>query len=189
MGTSDAASSSPKIKRKAKAIPPYSTLRERYDRVEVKESVNCGLGLFAKGAIKKGHAVGQVHGDLKPKDFRSHYCVEFGDNALEPHAPYRFLNHCCEPNCQFIEWHIDAPTPEDADAEVLELWVHALRDIEIGEELTIDYGWDWESAIPCKCGSPNCRGWICKEEELELCRERRGAGSYAAKVGEDDNND
>ncbi|MBP5622349.1 MAG: SET domain-containing protein-lysine N-methyltransferase, partial [Thermoguttaceae bacterium] len=87
-------------------------------------------------------------------------------------APYRFLNHSCAPNCQFIEWQIDDDsTSTGSPVPIVELWVHALRDIEPNEELTIDYGWDWQSAIPCKCGAPNCRGWICKEEDLVKCKD------------------
>lgn len=155
--------------RKFKAIPPFTLKRARYDRVKVAESKHCGLGVFAESSYQKGHAIGRALGELKPKGFRSDYCVEFGDATLEPYAPYRFLNHSCDPNCLFIEWTIDDYENENG-APVLELWVHALKDILPGEELTIDYGWDWQAAIPCRCGSPLCRGWICRPEELELCR-------------------
>ncbi len=164
--------------RKSEAIPPFSLRRPRFDRVRVEETEKCGLGVFADAPIKAGHAVGQVHGELKPADFRSHYCVEFADGALEPAPPYRFLNHCCVPNCEFVEWEIEdeSETPDAAEnpKPIFELWVHAIRDIAKGEELTIDYGWDWRSAIPCRCGSPDCRGWICKVEELETCLRERG---------------
>ena len=154
-----------------KPIPPFGVKRTRFDRVKVASTPRCGLGVFATASIKGGCAVGRVLGENKPKDFRSDYCVEFGDGALEPYPPYRFLNHSCAPNCQFIEWQIeDELSSAESPPLSVELWVHALHNIEPGEELTIDYGWDWQSAIPCKCGAPNCRGWICKEEELDICR-------------------
>jgi SET domain-containing protein len=59
-----------------------------------------------------------------------------------------YINHCCEPNLvvRIIKGHI--------------LYM-SLREIEAGEELLIDYrfGWDVEK-VPCKCGSPKCRGVI-----------------------------
>lgn len=165
-------SDNPDIERK-EAIPPFDSRHVRYDRVRVASTITRGLGVFTLTPIRSGRAVGRVLGTLKPKDFRSDYCIEFGDNTLDPAPPYRFLNHSCTPNCEFIEWKID----EGVDLKegknhpvILELWLHALRFIQVGEELTVDYGWDWHSAIPCLCGSPNCRGWICKEKELELCK-------------------
>lgn len=158
----------------SEAIPPFSTKRPRFNRVEVRDAGERGLGVFATAPIKARHAVGRVLGDLKPQGYTSHYCVEYGDGALEPYPPYRFLNHSCEPNCEFVEWTIsnEAESADGSEKVTLELWVHALRDIARGEELVVDYGWDWRSAIPCKCGSPHCRGWICREEDLDLCRER-----------------
>lgn len=159
----------------AEPVPPFSSRRPRFDRVHVAETPNCGLGVFSDAPILAGHAVGQVHGNVMPGDYRSRYCVGFAGAVLEPEPPYRFLNHSCRPNCEFVEWEIQN---EDEGAEVekiYELWVHALRDIQKGEELTIDYAWDWQSAIPCQCGAPDCRGWICKMDELEICRRQRGA--------------
>ena len=159
------------------AIPPFSSRPLRFDRVKVKETEGRGLGVFADARIKKGRAVGRVFGEIKTQEFRSEYCVEFADGVLEPNAPYRFLNHSCAPNCEFVEWQITEGDAGKDETPCFELWVHALRDVEPDEELTIDYGWDWQSAIPCKCGAPNCRGWICKEEELELCRQNKGLGT------------
>lgn len=35
------------------------------------------------------------------------------------------------------------------------------RTIRAGEELTIDYNWDkTNKAVPCKCGSKNCKQWL-----------------------------
>ncbi len=152
-----------------KPIPPFVAKRTRLDRVRIGSTTNCGEGVFSLALIKGGQAIGRVFGDVKPSNYRSDYCVEFGNKVLEPFAPYRFLNHSCEPNCQFIEWRIEDGLSE-LSVPIVELWVHALRDIQPDEELTIDYGWDWKSAIPCKCGAPNCRGWICKEEDLDICR-------------------
>ena len=152
-----------------KPKPPYYSRRETFNSVIVIDTGNRGRGVFATTDFVGGQAIGEVRGEYKPRDYRSDYCVDFKDGTLEPVAPYRFLNHSCDPNCQFIEWQIETPDNET----VSELWLHALRAISTGEELTIDSGWDWQAAIPCLCGAPNCRGWICKEEDLESLRQFR----------------
>jgi len=40
------------------------------------------------------------------------------------------------------------------------------KDIKQGDELTIDYAWSADAAIPCGCGSKNCRGYVVSEKEL-----------------------
>src|SRR3989344_5711318 len=66
----------------------------------------------------------------------------------------KYINHSCEPNCYF----------EIKDQRV---FIHALRDIQKGEELTYNYGYDLEDfeEHPCRCGSPRCVGYIADEED------------------------
>jgi SET domain-containing protein len=59
-----------------------------------------------------------------------------------------FINHSCQPNLQarIFKGHI--------------LYV-SLRDIEPGEELTVDYNFSSKiDAVPCRCGAASCRGII-----------------------------
>ncbi|MCF0234775.1 MAG: SET domain-containing protein-lysine N-methyltransferase, partial [Thermoguttaceae bacterium] len=121
-------------------------------QVRVVATADRGLGVFTDSPIRAGRAVGRVLGKIHPAGYSSEYCVEFRDGALEPDEPFRRLNHSCAPNCEFIEWTTSADGAEES-----ELWLHALRDVAAGEELTIDYGWDADAAIPCRCGAPNCR--------------------------------
>ncbi len=53
------------------------------------------------------------------------------------------LNHSCEPNCGIKN----------------KLKIVAMRDIKIGEEVTIDYAMmeSSEYSFKCNCGAPNCR--------------------------------
>ena len=153
--------------------PPKLSRRIRYDRVRVGESRH-GKGVFATVPLKGKRPVGRIHGTIKPPGYLSEYCMGFRDGGIEPDEPYRRVNHSCDPNCELIEWEI---TNEETGEKVYELWLHTVRDIDAGEELTIDYAWDWRAAIPCECGSPNCRGWIVKPEELEICVRERGKGS------------
>lgn len=65
----------------------------------------------------------------------------------------RLINHSCDPNCEAV---ID----EDR------IWISALRDLDEGEELFFNYGFDLENfeGHPCRCGSARCVGYIVGEE-------------------------
>ena len=66
----------------------------------------------------------------------------------------KYINHSCDPNCEveIIRGHI---------------WILALRDINKGEELAYDYGYDWDNYDDhkCKCGAKNCAGFIVADGE------------------------
>lgn len=146
--------------------PPKLSRRVKYDRVRIGETP-CGKGVFAAVPFRANRPVGRIHGEIKPPGYRSDYCMGFRDGGIEPDHPYRFVNHSCDPNCELIEWEI---TNGENGEKVYELWLHTIRGVAAGCELTIDYAWDWRAAIPCLCGSPKCRGWICKPEELDECK-------------------
>jgi SET domain-containing protein len=60
----------------------------------------------------------------------------------------QYINHSCEPNCytRIIHGHII---------------FFALRDIQPGEEITLDYEISYHSNDKkCRCQSPSCRGQI-----------------------------
>ena len=123
-----------------------------------------GLGVFSLRSFSAQEVVGPIEGDIFDGDeYESDYCMALGENsALEPNAPFRFLNHSCQPNCSFLEYEIEY----DDGTEGSELWLAVEADIEPGEQMTIDYGWPAESAVPCGCGSPECRKWIVAADEL-----------------------
>ncbi len=75
----------------------------------------------------------------------------------------RLINHSCEPNCQ-------------AWIEGRKIFIHALRDIPAGEELTFDYGFDVDcyEDHPCRCGRPACVGYIVSRSQWKELRERLG---------------
>jgi len=123
-----------------------------------------GKGVFAAvplvGDAVVGHVVGKF---IRDSNYSSDYCIAVGDDyTLDPAAPFRFLNHSCEPNCQFT-WE---PGPGKSPRSRPRVYLETLRDIEPHEELTIDYAWPVETAIPCGCGSPQCRGWIVAADEV-----------------------
>ena len=66
----------------------------------------------------------------------------------------RLINHSCNPNCEVT-------------GKGLKLWIHAIRNIKKGEELSYDYGFGFDEDFknyPCKCGSKNCVGYIVRSE-------------------------
>lgn len=124
--------------------------------IESRESKIGGLGVFVLEAVKKGQVISEFRLEreitpetpLRPeKGERSEHCSMFDDRYCLVAIPERYLNHSCDPNTNL---HYD------------ETGIHivALRDIEAGTELTVDYlinnsgGDSW----PCNCGSARCRG-------------------------------
>jgi len=86
--------------------------------------------------------------------------------------PARYVNHSCDPNCEAVN-------------DRGKIWVVAVRDIEPGEELTYDYGYDIEHFLdhPCYCGSKNCVGYIVRRDQWpqlrKLLRGRSAKGTRA----------
>lgn len=122
-----------------------------------------GRGLFATRLLENDELIAEVPGRfVSGRDYGSETCIELTDDiALEPAEPFSLINHSCQPNCEFFSWD-DDERPEDR----MKVFLAALRRIEPGEELTIDYAWDAHAAIPCQCRSANCRGWIVDVSEL-----------------------
>lgn len=137
------------------------------ENVESRESA-VGMGVFAVRDLEEGEIIGQVTGEFIPDpNYSTDYCIGLDEvGSLEPEAPFRYLNHSCNPNAMLVEYEFEESSPESGDGP--ELYVEALRAIEPGEEILIDYGWPSEHAIPCLCGEVACRGWIVTESELHL---------------------
>ena len=135
----------------------------RDDSVSVGETP-VGKGVFSERSYPANAVIGEITGDVVTNcPSGSSYSFEIDDRTqLEPHAPFRYLNHSCEPNCEF-DWFDD----DGATRDVAPMYLIALRDIWSGEELTIDYNWPAISAIPCHCAMESCRGWIVSIDELD----------------------
>jgi len=121
-----------------------------------------GRGVFARRRLAPSLVLGEILGtvlDGHPAD--SSYVMELGSGRLlEPAAPFRFVNHSCDPNCEIFYWE---ESPEED-----RLWMQTIRPIGPGEELLIDYSWPADAAIPCRCRAPECRGWIVDPAERHL---------------------
>jgi uncharacterized protein len=112
------------------------------DKITKAESERRGMKLMEK-ATKTGGAAVYIFTLNKKHDL---------DGAVSWN-PARLINHSCDPNCEaFISRG--------------RVWIYAKRDIPKGEELTFNYGFDfdtWEQH-PCRCGSAKCVGYILDEQ-------------------------
>ena len=79
-----------------------------------------------------------------PAEERIFLSIMDGRNVLMK-PPARFVNHSCDPNARGTDQY-----------DV------AIRVIEAGEEVTVDYGAEHVPGLrlECKCGAANCRGLI-----------------------------
>ena len=136
--------------------------RERQSKVRVYKSRVGGCGVFARLTLGREEVIGQVLGTvITDPEYSSRTCIDLGQSlSLEAIRPFRYLNHSCDPNCELFQWDEPRDPPQ--------LWLQAVRPIDAGEELTIDYAWHADAAILCFCGSPVCRGWIVDNCELRL---------------------
>jgi uncharacterized protein len=138
-----------------------------------KESPIHGLGGFAKTAIGQGERVIEYVGERISKAESLRRCAVNNEYIFALNAeqdldgnvawnPARLINHSCTPNCE-------------AQMEDERIWIVACRDLQPGDEITFNYGYDLEDYrdYPCRCGSPDCVGYIVAEEFLEHVRARR----------------
>ncbi len=77
-----------------------------------------------------------------PREERIFVSIIDGQNVLFK-PPARFVNHSCNPNARACDGHDIA-----------------IRVIEAGEEITVDYVAEQVPGLrlDCKCKAPNCRG-------------------------------
>lgn len=181
-----------------KKTPSVLSEGERCDSkwCEIRPSGIHGRGLFAKRRIPQGTPVIEYVGEKIDKEesdrrgwARIAYAKKTGDAAvyiftlnddfdIDGNVPWnaaRLINHSCDPNC---EAYID----DDA------IWIGALRDIEKGEELFYNYGFDLESweEHPCRCGAKRCIGYIAGKEywrELKRRLALKNGGKPAKEAG------
>ena len=125
-----------------------------------------GLGVFAKRSFRPGEIISEISGKLvRHLDPSNDTYLDLGRGlTLEPDPPFNHLNHSCEPNCRLD------PRRRRSKATrrfVPAMFLKALRGIYAGEELRNHYAWPAEVAIPCRCGSRKCLGWVVAKRELK----------------------
>ena len=124
------------------------------DNLRIKKSAVNALGLYAKQPIiansriieyvgkkvtqKQAESIASENGCIYLFELSQRYLI---DGDVEYNSA-KYSNHSCTPNCAI-------------DIAKGRIWLEALRDIEKGEELTYDYGFDradWYER-PCRCQS------------------------------------
>jgi hypothetical protein len=149
------------------------------DKVEKRGSDIEGRGLFCVSAIALGETVVVKGGHVFDRRTRDELAKTLGpaeiqiDDHLfigpttqeEREGSMMYLNHSCDPNVQIVG----------------QITFRAMRDIEVGEELTFDYATgdddDWQ--MDCACGSANCRVKVSGQDWQIPELQRRYAGRFA----------
>jgi SET domain-containing protein len=149
---------------------------------EVRNSEIHGRGVYASTFIPKETRIIEYIGELIGKDesekraLKQHArSVDSGDAAvyiftlsknydIDGNVPWntaRLINHSCNPNCE--AWIVGR-----------KIFIYSLRDIQKGEELSFDYGFDIECYEDhlCRCGSPECIGYIVARAQWPDLRKR-----------------
>lgn len=168
--------------------------RAQSDLCEVRNSEIHGRGVYSTQFIPKDEKIIEYIGEIIDKEesdqrgnAQHEHAQKTGDAAvyiftlskkydLDGNVPWniaRLINHSCEPNCE--AWIDDD-----------RIFIHALRDIERGEELCFDYGFDIDcfEEHPCLCGTDNCVGYIVSQDqwpELEKKLAERAAKDEAKR--------
>lgn len=161
--------------------------RGQSELCEVRDSDIHGRGVYAKTFIPKETRIIEYIGELIDKDESEKRAltqharsVESGDAAvyiftlsknydIDGNVPWntaRLINHSCNPNCE--AWIIGR-----------RIYIYSLRDIQKGEELSFDYGFDIEcfEDHPCRCGANECVGYIVSRDQWPELKERlKGKG-------------
>ena len=155
---------------------------------EVRGSEIHGRGVYATDWIAQGTKIIEYVGELIDKQESDRRGSLLQDQSKETGGPAvyiftlsrkydidgdvpwntaRLINHSCEPNCE-------------AWIEGRKIFIHALSEIQAGDELTFDYGFDVDcyEDHPCRCGKDACVGYIVSRSQwAELEARLKGTAS------------
>jgi len=130
--------------------------------VHTRETENKGTGVFASRNIPAGDAVLKMHGDIVDleKVWDHAIFLQVADRQFLGPSGFAddYINHSCEPTGGIVQLND-------------ELILKAVRDIEMGEEITFDYS-TWMNndywTMECRCDSINCRKLILDFAYLDV---------------------
>jgi hypothetical protein len=119
-----------------------------------------GNGLFAAQRIKKAQLICPLDGTRKPHEevkaapsdhWWHQYAIGSSDDGWSvipdlDSVGWHLANHSCNPN-SIVDVKRDN-------------YLVARRDIQPGQEITFDYGWERFEPMPCHCGEEHCSGNI-----------------------------
>jgi uncharacterized protein len=154
----------PRLRTQAGSTDRTSRYTRRHPLVKIRVRVGtsdiAGQGLFTEQEIKQGTKIIRYIGEKITREESERRLAAgnayiFGldrrsaiDGSTRKNTA-RFINHSCDPNCQTEQF-----------GRII--WIVAIRDIQAGEELTYNYGYEMndEPTEPCHCGAKNCCGYI-----------------------------
>ncbi|XP_077596420.1 uncharacterized protein nsd1b [Stigmatopora nigra] len=144
--------------------------RRQYSQVEIFRTLSRGWGLRCVHDIKKGQFVSEYVGEVideeecrsrirhaQEHDICNFYMLTLDKDRIIDAGPKgneaRFMNHCCQPNCETQKWTVSGDT---------RVGLFALVDVTAGTELTFNYNLEClgNGKTVCKCGAPNCSGFL-----------------------------
>ncbi|XP_035378563.1 histone-lysine N-methyltransferase, H3 lysine-36 specific [Electrophorus electricus] len=144
--------------------------KRQYSPVEIFRTLSRGWGLRSVSHIKKGAFVSEYVGEVideeecrtrikhaQENDISNFYMLTLDKDRIIDAGPKgnqaRFMNHCCQPNCETQKWTVNGDT---------RVGLFALEDIPAGVELTFNYNLEClgNGKTVCKCGAPNCSGFL-----------------------------
>jgi SET domain-containing protein len=129
-------------------MPPLTGLQVVRSRIH-------GYGVVSTRPFAAGEVIADVDGvALRLEDVvDDEYCLWVTDELyFDMVDQTRWINHSCSPNAE-VQTDVD-------DQGTVSARIVALREIAPGEEISYDYEFSVEHAIPCHCASPQCRGMI-----------------------------
>lgn len=152
-------------------------------KIERRQSSIHGNGVFATEAIAKGERVVRYKGEVRAHadvdaDYAGHDETghtflfslndEFVIDANIDGNVARWINHSCAPNCEAVQEE-NAKGKKHKD----KVFIHALRDIAAGEELSYNYGIVLDEPYTpalkklweCRCGSAKCTGTMLQPKD------------------------
>ncbi|CAI5766908.1 histone-lysine N-methyltransferase, H3 lysine-36 and H4 lysine-20 specific isoform X3 [Podarcis lilfordi] len=175
--------------------------KRQYPEVEIFRTLARGWGLQAKRDIKKGEFVNEYVGELideeecrariryaQEHDITNFYMLTLDKDRIIDAGPKgnyaRFMNHCCQPNCETQKWSVNGDT---------RVGLFALINIKAGTELTFNYNLEClgNGKTVCKCGAPNCSGFLgvrpknqppASEEKSKKFKRRHGKRKSQAEI-------
>ena len=132
----------------------------QHSAVTVRRSRIDGYGVFADETVLLGTKLGGLTGEAisvaearrRAQGRQRIMLVELSASraidATRSADAMRFTNHSCSPNARI--------QVEDGRIEFF-----ALRNLAIGDEITVDYGLTHhEGRLACRCAQPGCSGWL-----------------------------
>jgi len=169
--------------------------------LELRRSSIHGWGVFARCDISEGARLIEYVGEKIDKEESNRRGLaqyekakETGEGAVYifdldeewdldgdvPENYAKYINHSCAPNSEAVN-------------EDNRLWIFALKDIPANGEITFDYGYDIEHYLdhPCRCGAPECMGYIVSRVQWPKLRrilartraaQKRAAGKSTKKA-------